>query len=81
MAGMTSPSHQAPSAEIRSALDVTMARYASGQASFQDLIAARRTLLDLELSRLRAAVDRRLAANDLITLLGLDPAAINPEDG
>jgi cobalt-zinc-cadmium efflux system outer membrane protein len=63
------------------ALDVTMARYASSQASFQDVIAARRTLLDLELSRLRAATDRRLAANDLITLLGVDPATINPEDG
>lgn len=55
------------------ALDVTTARYAAGQASFQDLIEARRTLLDLELSRLRASADRRLAWNDLITLLGIDP--------
>jgi outer membrane protein TolC len=58
----------------RQALEVTAARYASGQASYQDLVQARRTLLDLELSRLRAAADRRLAWNDLITLLGLDPA-------
>jgi len=65
----------------RQALEVTVARYAAGQAYFQDLIAARRTLLDLELSRLRATIDRRLAANDLITLLGVDPAETKPEDG
>jgi outer membrane protein TolC len=56
------------------ALEVTEARYRAGTASFTDLVAARRTLLDLELSRLRAAADRRLAWNDLITLLGTDPA-------
>jgi len=53
---------------------VTTARYRAGTASFQDLIEARRTLLDLELSSLRASTDRRLAWNDLITLLGTDPA-------
>ena len=57
----------------RQALDVTTARYAAGQASFRDLIEARRTLLDLELSSLRASADRRLAWNDLITLLGTEP--------
>jgi len=55
----------------RQALEVTAARYRSGQASYIDLVTARKTLLGLELAHLRAVTDRSNALNDLATLLGI----------
>ena len=55
----------------RQALEVTAARYRSGQASYIDLVTARKTLLGLELAHLRAVTDRSNALNDLATLLGV----------
>ncbi len=55
----------------RQALEVTAARYRSGQASYIDLVSARKTLLGLELAHLRAVTDRSNALNDLATLLGV----------
>jgi outer membrane protein TolC len=55
----------------RQALEVTSARYRSGQASYLDLVTARKTLLGIELASLRAATDRDQALNDLASLLGV----------
>jgi outer membrane protein TolC len=55
----------------RQALEVTSARYRSGQASYVDLVTSRNTLLGLELAHLGAAVDLSHALNDLATLLGV----------
>ncbi|MEN8006612.1 MAG: TolC family protein [Candidatus Krumholzibacteriota bacterium] len=60
----------------RQALEVTAARYRSGQASYVDLVAARKTLLGLELAHLRAVSDRNHALNDLATLLGVPLAEL-----
>jgi outer membrane protein TolC len=57
----------------RQALDVTAARYRSGQASYVEMVTARQTLLGLELANLRAQTDRALALNELTTLLGVTP--------
>jgi len=57
----------------RQALEVTAARYRSGQASYVDMVTARQTLLGLELANLRAQTDRALALNELTTLLGITP--------
>jgi cobalt-zinc-cadmium efflux system outer membrane protein len=57
----------------RQALEVTAARYRSGQASYVEMVAARQTLLGLELANLRAQTDRALALNELTTLLGITP--------
>jgi outer membrane protein TolC len=55
------------------ALEVTAARYRSGQASYVEMVTARQTLLGLELANLRAQTDRALALNELTTLLGITP--------
>ena len=57
----------------RQALEVTAARYRSGQASYVEMVTARQTLLGLELANLRAQTDRALALNELTTLLGITP--------
>lgn len=58
------------------ALDVTSARYRSGQATYIELVTSRNTLLGLELAHLGAAADRSHALNDLVTLLGVSPAEL-----
>jgi cobalt-zinc-cadmium efflux system outer membrane protein len=69
----------------RQALEVTAARYRSGQASYVDMVTARQTLLGLELANLRAQTDRALALNELTTLLGITPeellARSTPDQG
>ena len=69
----------------RQALEVTAARYRSGQASYVEMVAARQTLLGLELANLRAQTDRALALNELTTLLGITPeellARSTPDQG
>ena len=57
----------------RQALEVTSARYRSGQASYIDLVTARKTLLGIELANLRAVTDQNHALNDLARLLGVTP--------
>jgi len=57
----------------RQALEVTSARYRSGQASYIDLVTARKTLLGIELANLRAVADQNHALNDLALLLGISP--------
>lgn len=56
----------------RQALEVTSARYRSGQASYVDLVTSRKALLGLELAHLRAEVEEEQALNDLATLVGMD---------
>jgi outer membrane protein TolC len=58
-------------ASARQALEVTAAGYRSGQASYLDLVSARKTLLGIELAYLRALADQNHARNDLARLLGL----------
>lgn len=57
----------------RQALEVTSARYRSGQSSYIDLVTARKTLLGIELANLRAVTDQNHALNDLSRLLGMTP--------
>ncbi len=60
----------------RQALEVTSARYRSGQASYIELVTARQTLLVIELAHLRAVTDQNLALNDLARLLGVSPKTL-----
>lgn len=55
----------------RQALEVTAARYRSGQASYIDMVTARKTLLGIDLAYLRAVADQNHALNDLARLLGV----------
>lgn len=68
----------------RQAFAVTAARYRSGQASYVDLVTARKTLLGLELANLRATVELAQSRNDLATLVGATadqlPLATRPDD-
>lgn len=67
-------------------VDVATAAYTSDQAAYGDLLAARRARLGLRGEEVRVRLDRVLALNELVTLVGVPadtiaalPAATNPE--
>ncbi len=62
----------------RQAYETVLASYRAGGAAFADVLAAQRTLLDLELSLLAARRDLAVAAADLDEARGRVPAALDP---
>ncbi len=67
-------------------VEVAAAAYTADQAGYGDLLAARRALLGLRSEQVKVRLDRVLALNELVTLVGVPadtiaalPAAANPE--